>query len=320
MKLKILFLSLIVIIIQQKVLGINNATIADFNIKINQIFVDLDSVITNSPQQNKTVQQHFEFVKEKIKSGDLVVGFDSTLEYDFFGCSSFNVSKDPNPHIDMTFGEFVIDKYSKYPNLIYAIVIHTFQYAYDYYNNQSLFMIGTENPIENVFFKMDAIAIEALFLKTYTSSNSNLGLFEKYLLVDLNNGLQSSPTFFLKTDILLLHSMDDLKSKKGSSKSLLNEFKKIGATLIKSSTFENKSDWENYCTLVSLRTYVYYSRQVIFDIVCAKDGVSRDSFDYERYSDNLSIIDKIQQMIELNKNFYGIRDKIMNAYGDSYKK
>jgi len=69
-----------------------------------------------------------------------------------------------------------------------------------------------------------------------------------------------------------------------------------------------------------LRTYVYYSRQVIFDIVCAKDGVSRDSFDYERYSDNLSMIDKIQQMIELNKNFYGIRDKIMNAYGDSYKK
>lgn len=309
-----------VLIAQVSISATNNSVIVDFNLKMNQIFNDLDSVLSNSPQKDQTVQQHFEFVKDKIKSGDLVVAYDSTLEDNFLGCSSFNVSNDSNSKIDMTFGKFVIDNYSKYPNLVYAIVIHTFQYAFDYYNNQSLFLIGLENPIENVYFKVDAITIEALFLKTYISDNSNLGPLEKYLIIDFNNGLQSSPSLFLKTDIMLLHLMDDLKSKKGTSKSLLKEFKKIGSTLIKNSTFENKSDWDNYCTLVSLRTYVYFSRQVIFDIVCAKDGVNGESFDYKLYSDNNITIEKIQQMIELNKKYYNMHENVMSSYGDKYKK
>lgn len=301
-------------------MAIGNSVNVEFSDKMNQIFVNLDSVISNSPNKNQIVQQHFEFVKDKIIKGDLDVGFDSTLEYDFFGCSSFNVSKNSDPKVDMTFGQFVIDKYANYPNLVYAIVIHTFQYAYDYYNNQSLFLISTENPIENVFFKIDAIAIESVFLKTFITDNSNLGPFEKYLIADLNNGLLSSPTLFMKTDIKLLHLMDDLKSKKGSGKSLLKEFNKIGKALIDNSTFENNNDWDNYCTLVSLRTYVYYSRQVIFDIVCAKDGVSRESFDFNRYTDNILMIEKIQHVIELNKKYFSLHDRVMDSYGDEYKK
>jgi hypothetical protein len=320
MKLKIVFLSLIAIIIQQNMLAINNSVNENFSMKMNQIFVSLDSVISNSKNKNQTVEQHFKFVKDKIIKGDLVVGFDSTLEYDFFNCSSFNVSKDSNPKVDMTFGKFVIDKYAKYPNLVYAIVIHTFQYAYDYYNNQSLFLIGTENPIENVYFKIDAIAIESLFLKSYVSDNNSLGPLENYLIEDLNNGLLSSPTLFMKTDIKLLHLMDDLKSKKGKGKSLLNDFNKIGKDLIENSTFENKSDWDNYCTLVSLKTYVFYSKQVIFDIVCAKEGVSREAFDLKRYSENMLTIEKIQQLIGLNVKYFGLYDRVMNSYGDKYKK
>lgn len=320
MKLKIVLITLIVISSQQNMLGMHSSKIPDFNLRMNQIFNDMDSIITHSLQQNKTVQEHFRFVSEKIKSGELVVDYDSTLEYDFFGCSSFNINKGASPKFNMTFGKFVIDKYSDYPALIYAIVMHTFQYAYDYYNNQELFIISTENKIENVFFKMDAIAIEALFLKSYITDTSNLGPFEKFLIADLNNGLLSSPTLFLETDLALLHTMDELKYKSGSSNTLLRELKKMGDNLLKKSVFENRSDWENYCTLITLKTYVFYSKQVIFDIVYTKDNVSQDQFDFDLYVANRSTIDEIIKMIDLNKDYYNLHDEIMKVYGNEYKK
>lgn len=299
--------------------GIEKSTNTDYNKKINNIFINLDSVISNSQHKDRTVEEHFRFVYKKIKDGDLVVRFDSNLVYDFFGCSSFNVSKGANHDIEMIFGNYIIDKYLKYPYLVYAIVVHTFQYAYDYYNNQSLFMISTENQIESIFFKMDAITIEAMFLKAYSSYNKNLGPFENLIIDDFSNGLPSSSALFLKTDIHLLHEMDALKSKSGTSKSLLDEYMNMGETLIKNFKLENKSEWEKYCALITLRTYVYYSKQVVFDIVYAKDGITQESFNFDRYSDIRTTIDRIINIIELNEELYNVKDKILKAYSDKYK-
>lgn len=318
MSCKIVLFTLFALLTQQDILASNKSVTEDFNFKIKRIIISLDSVITNSPNKNLTVQQHFELVKDKINNADLVVKFDSTLKYDFYECSSFNVLTDSEQKVDITFGQFVLDKYNTYPYLAYAIVIHTFQYAFDYFNNQSLFLISTENPIENAFFKLDAIALESMFLKTYVADHNKLGPLEKFLIADLNYGLLSSPILFMKTDIKLLHKMDDLKSRKDKGKFLLKEFDKIGKELIKNSTFENKSDWENFCTVVSLRTYLYYSKQVIFDIVHAKDGISLESFNMEQYKDNMSTIDDIKQLIGLNEKYLGLSDSILKNFGDKY--
>lgn len=320
MKWRLCLLALVVLFSQHKLFGMEETHPDDYNKKIHQVILDLDSIITHSPKKDKTVHDHFTFVYNKIKGGDLVVHYKDNLEYDFFGCASFIVTKDNKQDVELVFGNYVIDNYENYPFLVYAIVMHTFQYAFDYYNNQSLFMIGTENQIEGVYFRLDAITMEAMFLKAYASNNNKLGPFEQFIMDDLDNGLPSSSALFLKTDIGLLHKMDALKVKGGTSKALLGEFKNMGEALIQAFKLDNKREWEKYCAIITLRTYVYYSRQVIFDIVCAKDGIAKDAFDFDRYTDNRSTINELIKIIELNKEQYGVQDKVLKAYGDWYRK
>lgn len=137
---------------------------ASFEMTFNRIMGDLDSVISNSKNQNETVVSHYRFVRDKIYKGELSVVFDKSLTYDFFGCAAFSFASDNSGEAFLTFGPFVVDKYEKYPVLTYGILIHTFQSAYDYYTNRKSFLVAVDNQIEKVYFEMDAIMLEALFL------------------------------------------------------------------------------------------------------------------------------------------------------------
>lgn len=283
----------------------------------NLILHDLDSIISNSENQHEIVQQHFEFVKNKVYNGKLGVVYDTTLNYDFYGCSAFNVSLDDNSNVNLSFGNYIIDKYKDHPSLVYAIIINSFQNAYDYYNNK-LFMISSSNEIEKTYFETDALTLEAIFLFVYMKNFKGLGYLEKYLMADLQNNMAGSVTLFKKTDLDLLHRMDNLKSLDKSSEKLLKEFDKIGKELIKTTTFDSESDWGNYCNIVTLKTYIYYSEQVIFDIVYAKDNINLESFSIENYPKNMETINEIKEIIGANSDYLKYHNETMQLYSNYY--
>ncbi len=292
----------------------------NFEIEFNKIILNLDSVISNSKNQNETLVSHYNFIKSKIYNKELSIVYDSTLNYDFFGCASFNIALDNPKHVTISYGQFVVDKYKNYPALIYAIIINTFQSAYDYYNNQDLFLISTKNQIEKTYFEIDAMTLEAIFLNVYMKSYPKLGYLEKYLIADLSNNLSGSSVLFNKTDLELLHRIDNLKSEKKSADRLLMEFNTIGKELVTSVTFNSDSKWVNYCSIITLKTYVFYSMQVIFDIVHLKNGVSADLFKLDDYPDNLKTINQIQKIINDNNSFLSYYQETLKMYGDYYKK
>lgn len=294
--------------------------IKKFEIELNKILSNLDSVISNSNNQHETVVSHYNFIKSKIYNKELPIVYDSTLNYDFFGCASFNIAIDNSNDVTISYGQFVVDKYKNYPALVYAIIINTFQSAYDYYNNQDLFKISTKNQIEKTYFEIDAMTLEAIFLSVYMKSHSKLGYLEKYLIADLANNLSGSAVLFKKTDLELLHKIDNLKSEDKSADKLLKEFNIIGKDLLKKETFNSESKWVNYCSVITLKTYVFYSQQVIFDIVHLKKGVSEESFKLDNYPENMETIKQIQNVINDNSSFLTYHQETLKMYGDYYKK
>jgi hypothetical protein len=153
MKNRITILLGLILLVPEFILSARNSQdLKVFEKEFNKILFNLDSLIVNSQNQNEVVKQHFNFVKSKLLNSELSIVYDSTLNYDFFGCSSFNVSIDNDQDVKLSFGSYVVDKYMLYPYLIYAIFIHTFQYAYDYYNNQDLFLISLNKHIEKSYF------------------------------------------------------------------------------------------------------------------------------------------------------------------------
>lgn len=299
---------------------IGNNDTKKFEVQFNQILENLDSVISSSESQHDILVQHYRFIKDKIFNNELPIVYDSTLNHDFFGCASFNIAKDNKQDVYLSYGQFIVDKYESYPALIYAILINTFQTAYDYYNSQELFLISTSNEIEKTYFEMDAMTLEAIFLDVYMKNHPNLGYFEKYLIADLQNNLYGSATLFKKTDLELLHQIDKLKSKDKNADKLLKEFSNIGKDLINNASFDSDSKWTNYCSLIALKTYVYYSQQVIFDIVHLKSEVSEESFSIEDYSDNYGVVKELQKIIRDNNSLLTYHNETMKMYGDYYKK
>ena len=256
-----------------------------------------------------------------IYNKELAIKYDSTLNNDFFGCAGFNVAIDNTNDIHLSFGQYVVDKYPKYPALVHAIIINTFQSAYDYYNNQSLFLISIKNPIEKTYFKIDALTLEGLFLKVYMKDSPNkLGYFEKLLIADLSNNLNSVSTLFEETDLDLLHKIDMIKSEKLNATKSLKKFNDIGTEILKSVDFKSDSKWKNYCSVITLKTYIYYSRQVVFDIVHIKDGVTETSFKMEDYPENFTTIKKLQDVIKDNSGFLSYYSETLKLYGDFYNK
>jgi len=320
MKTSILLLFLVLpLITPLNLIAQKNHDLKSFENGFNNILHNLDSIISTSQNQNKLVKQHFDFVKSKILNKELPVVYDTNLDYNFVGCSSFDVSRDDNTKISISLGPYWLDKYKNYPTLIYAILINAFQLGYDYYNNQELFLISLENHIERLYFEMDAITLEALFLNTYFKDKNNFGYLEKYLIVDLQNDMNSSATLFYKTDLTLLHELDNLKSKDEGSKKLLKEFEKIGKELLKNTSFKDKSDWDKYCLLVSLRTYVFYSKQIVFDIVHVKDNISMESFNFENYPDNLKALKDLKIIVNENDMYFNYQEETIKLFGDYYK-
>ena len=299
--------------------AINESEITKFEIKFKKILVNLDSVISNSKNQQATVVKNYNLVKNKINNKELTIAFDSTLNYDIFGCAAFGIN-DKNPQKgQLSFGRFIVDKYDKFPALAYAVIINSFQSASDFYNNKKLFLLSSDNPIEETYFETDAMTLEALFLNVYMKDSHQLGFLEKFLIADLKNGMDGSVILFCKTDLDLLHSMDKIRSEGKNESILLNKFNNMGKDLMKTTTFDSDSKWVNYCSIIKLKTYVFYSQQVIFDIVHLKSGVSQTSFKLENYPENMETIKQVQQVIEAHKDYLNYHQETLKMLGDRYK-
>jgi hypothetical protein len=291
----------------------------DIQIQFNKILKDLDSVITNSTNKHPAIEKNYKYVLDKIYQHKIAVKYDSTLSYSFLGCASANIIDTLN--YSFVFGNFVIDAYKYFPYLIQGIIIHEFQHLYDFYTNRELIEISINNQIEKTYFEMDALTLEALFIKTYIGKRENLSPIEMYLLADIDNNLLGSATLFQKVDLGLLHRIDAIKDQNISFAQGKKKYIEIGEKLLQSTKFSDNA-WENYCNVITLKTFTYYSRQVLHDLLSklANQSLTDSQLDMNNYPDVLQIMTKIQDVLKTNNQYFGYYDDTMSMFDKYIKK
>lgn len=151
------------------------------------------------------------------------------------------------------------------------------------------------------------------------NTSEKLGQLEKYLMADLANNLHGSCFLFRETDLGLLHKMDALKGQNSTGDVLLKEFSAMGRELMNTTKLNSDSKWLNYRAIISLKTYVFYSQQVIFDIVDSKNGVTQDKFSLAKYRENYKTIKEVQRIIADNILLFDYHQETVKSFSDSYR-
>lgn len=275
------------------------------NTNINKIFKNLEFIISNSSNKNQYFERTYNFVVDKINKEDVVISYDSNLSFSVFGSSAVLFNSNLTNKCKLLYGDFVLKAYQKYPNLVHAILIHEMQHIYDFYNNQGLFEISKNNCIEKTYFEVDALTMEALFLNNYVNETKNLSLIERFFIADFKNQLDNTYKLFNEVDINILHQIDNIKNKNITFDEAISEYQNIGNKLL--NDFIIKEDiWENYCKLISIYTYVFYSKQVIHDISYnfSKIELTNENFNIENYPETNDIIKKMRIILNDNNDIF----------------
>jgi hypothetical protein len=281
----------------------------------NNILKDLDSIIGNSSNKNITLEKNFKFILKQIQEKKVTIIYDTSLNYSFRGCAAASYVDGDTSNYRLSFGNYVIDKYNYFPFLIQGIIIHEFQHLNDLFLNKNQMVVSENNPIEKTYFEMDALYQESQFIKTYVGKRKNLSPIEGYLLADEN--LLGTAILFQEVDLELLHSMDDIKAKKVSFEEGENEFVEIGKRLQSSVSFSSdKDDWDNYTKAIKLKTYIYYSKQVLHDLLfnLANKSFSDEQLDVKTYPKFYKIVSEVQKSLEPNSHYLTYHDDLMKSY------
>jgi hypothetical protein len=144
--------------------------------------------------------------------------------------------------------------------------------------------------------------------------------FEKYVINDLNDHMQGMTMLFFRTDLNLLHKMNNLVNSEQTLDEALREFNAIGRSLIEYKKLDSsQNEWTNYCNLISLRTYVFYSKQILFDIAKTKgEEVDPATFQLEDYSMNNQTIQDIRSVVKENERYFKVGERIIDQYNNSF--
>jgi len=118
-----------------------------------------------------------------------------------------------------------------------------------------------------------------------------------------------------------LHKIDAIKGQNLNFDQGLGVFVSIGKDLNKSIKFSDKK-FLNYCSLITLRTYIYYSKQVLHDLIfkLGKRSVNDENINFTDYPDFNKIIIKLQKIYDDNKSYIDYHEETMKMLENYYVK
>ncbi|SHJ56424.1 hypothetical protein SAMN04488028_101518 [Reichenbachiella agariperforans] len=284
--------------------------------KINHILLSLESKINRTKPGSEYVVRSFSFTLEKIRKGEVSVVFDENLNYGISGCASADILE--GGEINFSFGRFLIDAYDPFPLLVEGIIIHEFQHVYDFINKPELIQISRGNPIEELYFEVDAISLEGIFFKSYRTESDTMSSIERFFMNDARNRFWGVTAVFEKVDLRLLHRIDNIEKELKTSDEAIQRFEEIGIEVLNEIEFDD-NDWMNYCDLVTLRTYTYFSRQVLHDILFTLEGggLTDEELKLSRYSTINRLITKMLEVQTQHHNFVNeFRGELIENYNN----
>jgi len=156
----------------------------------NQIINNLNEIIGNN-KTSENVYHTFKIANEAIQNNEIGLEINPIINPELnnkmanaiLGGMYFRKNKSGN--VNLVFGQKYLDTYTKNSSLHYTILMHEFKHIYDYIFNKASFFNSNEKEIFQ--YELNAVNIEAEFIKYYLSGKFNLSKCENYIFESYEN-------------------------------------------------------------------------------------------------------------------------------------
>lgn len=160
----------------------------------------------------------------------------------------------------------LVDSAGTEPTLAMTMIMHEMKHARDYFTIGEPYRKYMEDPVERFMYEMDALFIEALFVRDFLSPQyKNLTPFEQYVLESLEkDNLSSVAMAFMAADMDLTYSLYGLGKKLDSGmscKDYFDEFSRLGKEVFEKPL--GKDGFQKYQSLISIKTYTALASPLI---------------------------------------------------------
>lgn len=194
-------------------------------------------------------------VKDRMVRGDLIWSIvrDGKAEVN---ASFVPVQEGTKARIEVN--QYLVDRATKSPTLAMTMIMHEMKHARDYFTIGEPYKKYMENPLERFMYEMDALFIEALFVRDFLSPRyKNLTAFERYVLESLEkDNLASVAAVFMSVDMDLTYSLYELGKKLDTGMSCTDyfvEFSRRGKEVFEKPL--GKDGFRKYQGLIAVKTY-----------------------------------------------------------------
>jgi hypothetical protein len=234
---------------------------------ISTILTNLSTIIDNN-QISKNVYETFALSENSIRSNDVTFKIDPELDNILNGMA-FRIYE--TGEISLVFGQKYLDTYSLNSSIHYSILIHEYRHLHDYLKNSTVFLDAKKDEKESYWYELDALRIEAEFIKYYLAGKYNLSKFEEYLLYSFeNNNLNSASILLQKESMNIFFYFNDLETRyfenKDSKEDIINELEQNGTILIKN-FYENNDDFTKFYHYIEISTFRKYLVNILITLI-----------------------------------------------------
>ena len=160
------------------------------------ITAGLDSIMDNAVY-SEIVNNTFIISRNAVNNNEVTFKIDPRLDTVLGG---LNFSIFESGEISLVFGHKYLETYFPGSSIHYSILIHEYRHLHDYLTNRTSFIHAKTNDKELYWYEMDALRIEAEFIKFYLAGKYKLTGFEEYILYSFDNNNLNTASIFLKKE------------------------------------------------------------------------------------------------------------------------
>ncbi|MFP3043367.1 hypothetical protein LQZ19_16255 [Treponema primitia] len=186
---KIIFLIIFVNLANINYAEETDINISDYSNKINNLLINIKNTIMKNNITGNVINT-YNVAENALKNNLVTFKIDTDLDKILNGMV-FRYYHDTE-EISLFFGKYFLDTFTENSTIHYSVLMHEFKHLHDYMNNKNDFLSAMDNEKEKYWYELDALHIEAEFIKYYLYGTYELSNFENYLLNSFNdNNLDS---------------------------------------------------------------------------------------------------------------------------------
>ena len=166
-----------------------------YQVIINTLLFNLSEIMENNSASD-IVYETYMLADNAVRNNQVYARIDADLKTVLSGMT-LNVYDTGDVYLN--FGLKFLDTYRPDSGIHYAILIHEYRHLHDYLKYGENYVIARRDEKEAYWYELDALRIEAEFIKHYLYGNFQLSAFETYVMHSLeNNNLNTASVFILK--------------------------------------------------------------------------------------------------------------------------